>query len=102
VEHSGRTVVLAARVSPGAGPGAGTPILFADGLALARDGAVYFTDAVALAPRRLPSGGYDAMGVAAEALLTARQPALGCRVGSGLPPPAPWRLCSRRARLASP
>lgn len=69
---SRRTVVLAARVSPGAGPEAGTPILFADGLDIGSEGAVYFTDAAAAAPPRLPGGSYDAMAVAVEALLEVR------------------------------
>lgn len=80
---SRRTVVLAARVSPGTGPEAGTPIMFADGLDIGSDGTVYFTDAVAIAPPRLPGGGYDAMAVAVEALLEVRMRAYKCS----------WRSC---------
>ncbi|KAK9845730.1 hypothetical protein WJX81_000750 [Elliptochloris bilobata] len=68
---SRRTAVLSARVSPGAGPHAGTPIMLADDLDIAGDGTIYFSDATAFAPPRQVDGSYDAMAPATKTMLEA-------------------------------
>ena len=66
---TGRTTILTARVSPGAGPHARTPLILTDDLDIARDGTVYFSDATAFAPPRKADGSYDAMAPTAQTLL---------------------------------
>ena len=66
---SRRASILAARVSPGAGPHARTPLMLTDDLDIARDGTVYFSDATAFAPPRAADGTYDAMAPTTRTLL---------------------------------
>lgn len=68
-KDSRRASILAARVSPGAGPHARTPLMLTDDLDTARDGTVYFSDATAFAPPREADGSYDAMAPTAQTLL---------------------------------
>lgn len=54
------------RVSPGEGPHAGSPITFANALAVAADGTVYFTDTLDVPPLppAKPGGPWDIRGSA--------------------------------------
>ena len=84
-KHSRHISILAARVSPGAGPHARTPLMLADDLDIARDGTVYFSDATAFAPPRKADGSYDAMASAAQSLLEVGSATLGwCWLSAGV------------------
>lgn len=67
--HSRRASILAARVSPGAGKHARSPLMLTDDLDIAGDGTVYFSDATAFPPPRKADGSYDAMAPSVQTLL---------------------------------
>ena len=77
--HTRNVTVVTSRVSLGGGRGAGTPIDFANDVAVKSNGMVYFSESAnGIVPAKGPDGVYDALGAASLVLWQASNADMTC------------------------